>query len=410
MPKTGNKPRQPAMDGNIEVESVASHFLDSGSFALWTRAKEYAIANSCGEWEFYDTDEFYQYLEGYAKFVKRYHKGIDLCANVDALPFRLTKRQPAGKSSHEISYRNIKLLEEFGIRPVPVVHLGADPNQWLRQYVEDGYKLIGLGGLVGSSMKEHCRSWVDRCFNFVCPDGAPIVGIHGFGVTAHEYLLRYPWFSVDSTTWTKKGGFGYIVVPKFKDGKFVLTRTDLKYDENWANDCVPWTVVASEENKARNQAGSMHYLVMPELEKRMVRAWLDEVGIKLGTEGGDWDGVITDHNQRRIVNLHFFERLREKIYKDRQESTTLWRSHRPVGFGLHEYAPVNQPAKMLPMNVPAGNQPIIYYSGCASIASQPEVVLGRRANIMLTYYDFHKANKPDARFRRVLKARGHKFK
>lgn len=249
------RPRRPPQDGNFEVEPPKAHFIDSGSFTLWTKAKEFGIENNCGEWEFYDTDEFYAYLEGYAAFVKKYHYGIDLCANVDVLPFKSSGIPPKGKDSHTLSYRNLKLLEEMGITPVPVVHLFADINVWLRRYVEEGYPVIGLGGLVGSAMTENCRKWVDRCFNFVCPDGKPVVKLHGFGISAHEYILRYPWYSVDSTTWTKLGAFGYIIVPKFRKERFIFTPQDLvdigHPIDNWVEDCNPWTVTLSEENKGR---------------------------------------------------------------------------------------------------------------------------------------------------------------
>jgi len=47
---------------------------------------------------------------------------------------------------------------------------------------------------------------------------------------------------------------------------------------------------------------------------------------------------------------------------------------------------------------------IIYYSGSGS-PSNPEVVLRDDANIMLTYHDFHKHNRPDTRFAKIIKKR-----
>lgn len=47
---------------------------------------------------------------------------------------------------------------------------------------------------------------------------------------------------------------------------------------------------------------------------------------------------------------------------------------------------------------------IIYYSGEGSRAN-PEITLGNDANLMLTYIDFAKAQKPTKRFRDIIKAR-----
>lgn len=50
---------------------------------------------------------------------------------------------------------------------------------------------------------------------------------------------------------------------------------------------------------------------------------------------------------------------------------------------------------------------LIYYSGEGS-KSNPEITLQDKANIMLTYGDMHKKNRPTKRFRVILKARKRK--
>ena len=409
------KQRRPASSGNFEVESISSHFLDSGAFTMWTTALTYAKENRCGEWEFYDTDEFHQYLERYAKFIKRYHKGIDLYANVDALPFHRGSKPPPGKTSQELSYRNQKLLEKLGVIPVPIIHNGTDVSEWVVQYVEDGYPLIGLGGMAGKRNRLSTTSWLDQCFDCICVNGKPIVNTHGFGVTNFDYLLRYPWYSVDSTSWTKKGGFGQVLVPRYRNGRFVFTPGDLIRQGNTLQNNPakfrPWTVYVSKEHRHRFNDTALHYLSLKGQDRAVIRKWFDELSIEVGTmDEDDLDGLLNDHNQRRIVNLHYFENLRASLILDRQDSNSLWRNRTEEGFGLYNMPKPNQPKTLLPMEVPEVSSPIIYYSGVASLASLPEVVLGDRTNIMLTYHDFSNKNKPDSRFRRILRARGHKFK
>lgn len=52
---------------------------------------------------------------------------------------------------------------------------------------------------------------------------------------------------------------------------------------------------------------------------------------------------------------------------------------------------------------------VIFYSGEGS-KSNPEITLGDQANLMLTYFVFHKNGKPDSRFQRILDARKKKRK
>lgn len=48
---------------------------------------------------------------------------------------------------------------------------------------------------------------------------------------------------------------------------------------------------------------------------------------------------------------------------------------------------------------------IIYYSGSGSRKDNPEVTLGDKANVMLSFYGSSKKGKPEKRFRRILKVR-----
>jgi hypothetical protein len=44
--------------------------------------------------------------------------------------------------------------------------------------------------------------WLNRLTD---PDGTPKVKVHGFGLTNIQLLFRYPWYSVDSTSWLQNG-------------------------------------------------------------------------------------------------------------------------------------------------------------------------------------------------------------
>lgn len=283
---------------DLEVGCIESHFLDSGSFTLWTRAAEFAEENGCSQWDFYETAEFWQYVDDYAAFIKKYQYGIDLYANVDAIP------------NPEITWRNQRYMEGVhGLDPVPCVHYTED-LVWLKKYIKKGYEIIALGGLVGSAGQDSCRLWLDKAFDIVCDtkNRLPKVKIHGFGVTTYGLLFRYPWYSVDSTTWTKAGGFGTIWVPHYRKGKPVFTQ--LPQDH-------PYIVNVSMDSPVRKDR--KHILNWSPNAKAVIQRWLDDCGIPMGRLNKDGtiaeDGVITHHTYRRAANLHFFEALRNSLPK-----------------------------------------------------------------------------------------------
>jgi hypothetical protein len=73
----------------------------------------------------------------------------------------------------------------------------------------DGYPFIALGGLVGASRKV-LQAWLDRMWGkyLTRSDGAPRLKVHGFGLTDFKLMARYPWFSIDSSSWAMAGFFG----------------------------------------------------------------------------------------------------------------------------------------------------------------------------------------------------------
>lgn len=325
-----------ALDYNLSLDElpvgcVNSHFLDSGSFTFWAKAQDWSnpYVDSKGKAlkipdrsklgrkpeDYYQTEEFREgiseYMDDYAAFVKKYASGIDYYANVDVIP------------DPELTWKNQKYLEnEHGLTPVPVVHYRTD-LKWLQRYIDEGYEYIGLGGLVGSTKQEHCQQWLDRAFNLVCDtkDRKPKVRIHGFGVTVYSLLLRYPWFSVDSTTWTKVAAFGGILVPHKRGGKFVFDRP-------------PYIIKTSHESPTIKNKGQ-HVLTLSKSEKKIVEEWLEKIDIPLGKLAPDkktveeW-GVITRHTERRVANLLYFEAMQASL----PEYPWPFITNRRRGFGL----------------------------------------------------------------------------
>jgi len=161
-------------------------FMDSGAFSMFTLG--------------IDVD-----LDAYASYLISAQDYITVASNVDAI----------GAGREADSYANQKALEAMRL-PVRVcpVHHARDDDRWLVKYLDEGYDYIFLGGMVPESTP-YLLDWLDHIFDryLALPDGTARVKVHGFGLTTFELMERYPWFSVDSTSWVQIGMFGSILWP-----------------------------------------------------------------------------------------------------------------------------------------------------------------------------------------------------
>lgn len=290
--------RNPMLNlSEMDVGCVKSHFLDSGAFSLWKWSLEWAKTSGKSRWEFYDTVEHWHFLDSYAEFVKKYKRGIDLYANMDVI------------GNPGLTYRNQKYLEQqHGLSPIPVVHFRS-PLSWLEQYMKDGHKLIGLGGMAGrgTSKVEACRRWCSDCFDLVCdtPSRLPKVGLHGFGITNYRMLTRYPWKSVDSSGWVLLGSCGGILIPRLHNDIYQFMRD-------------PLYMQVAVDSPYRKQRGR-HIHNIPKESRKVVERWLDEIQVPLGTfdkEGKTIElGVTTHDAYRKAANIRYFEKLRRSLPK-----------------------------------------------------------------------------------------------
>jgi hypothetical protein len=114
-----------------------------------------------------------------------------------------------------------KRLESRGLHPVPVFHIGS-PLTALRRLMDTGYTLIGIGGLAGDTggdhlpvSRHHAQAFLDQVFNMT---EKYKVRCHGFGIGGQS-IIRYPWFSVDSTSWAHYARRGLVNQPSHNPQK-----------------------------------------------------------------------------------------------------------------------------------------------------------------------------------------------
>jgi len=124
-------------------------------------------------------------------------------------------------TSPKISYENYMIMFNNGFEPIPVFHLHNNSDAtYLKKYL-DKTNFIGLGAIAEASNVTRAMSLDTMFRNYFAPKGYPIVKVHGLGVTSTDLILRYPWFSVDSTTWTKNAAGGRVWLPQIiSPGRF----------------------------------------------------------------------------------------------------------------------------------------------------------------------------------------------
>lgn len=161
-------------------------FLDSGAFSAFTKGVTVDIKAYC------------RYIHENADIIKCIDGNV--CASVlDAI------------GDAQGTYENQMAMQRLGIRPLPCFHYNED-TRYLDWYVKK-YDHITLGGMVPISTPQ-LLLWLDRIWEKHLTDGAgrPLIKVHAFGVTTPVLMKRYPWYSVDSSSWVQMAATGNILV------------------------------------------------------------------------------------------------------------------------------------------------------------------------------------------------------
>jgi len=161
-----------------------SIFLDSGAFSSESSGKPIDI-------------------DDYIAFIKE--TGVKVYAGLDVI------------GDAAASMRNQKYMEQAGLQPIPTFHMGSALED-LKPLLEE-YSYIAIGGVVHSAgVEEHC----DAVWNYIL-NNKPSVKVHGFGLTNYEFMQRYPWYSIDSSSFKRLKRFGHQNI-LYGDFKFHIVR------------------------------------------------------------------------------------------------------------------------------------------------------------------------------------------
>jgi hypothetical protein len=230
-------------------------------------------------------------IDEYASFLKEKHHLFDACFNLDVI------------DEGQKSFDNWLILTQVhGLEfVVPVYHITTDVS-FLKQYLSFGTKMIAIGAMshMPTAQRVPALDWVwEEHLTF--PGGMPRLKVHGFGVMGLTVLQRYPWWSVDSTSWVQFGRFGVILIPKRRAGKYI-------YDEN------PYKVFFSIRSPKMKDKGD-HFDNFPPKVREEMRNYIKSMGFEVGES--DWGedgkervivrGARNDGHIRDILNLLYYQ-------------------------------------------------------------------------------------------------------
>lgn len=153
------------LEKNYEV------FIDSGAFSAANSGKDINI-------------------DDYCKFIVE--TGVKTYAGLDVIGDAKQTRE-----------NTLYMIREYDLDPIPTFHMGSNLED-LKELVHGQYSYIALGGLVFSAnVTNHC----DAVWHYILTHN-PKLRVHGFGLTNIELMKRYPWYSVDSSSFKSCKRYG----------------------------------------------------------------------------------------------------------------------------------------------------------------------------------------------------------
>jgi len=262
--------------------------LDSGVFSTWTLGKKVDI-------------------DAYAQYCKDNDEIVTVYVNCDVIPGRYGEIPTAQEveDSAAKGWDNFMYLIDKGLpahRIIHVFHQGED-FKWLEKLmdhneerVEAGEEplYIGLSPANDRTTKQKIL-WLDQCMPYVTtPDGSAKVKWHGFGVTATKIMRRYPWYTVDSTSWMRAGAYGQLKIPA-RGEKLPFLDSRLQ--------------IALTAGAGISQADK-HYGSFSDKEKDAIKKYLKTIDLSI-------DDVCQDGNEgvrhRQFANIHYWKQMEKEL-------------------------------------------------------------------------------------------------
>lgn len=262
--------------------------IDSGAHSVATTKEQISI------------EEYGKWLVSLGKMPRSVY------INLDVVPYQHGDELPPAsqfeKSATE-GWENLKYLESLGLEPIHVFHGGED-WKWLNKLI-DNYEYIGIAASRLATGTSERYGFLDDCWKRLLDNkGNPIRKVHGFALTSPEIMIRYPWHSLDSSTWGQFGVYGHILVPVFHRSKLT------------------YSPIAMSPHSSKRKKRKGHYNTLSEEEKKRVDDFIKECGFTSEEILNEEVGALL----KDIINIKFILKLEEEVNRRRKSDIPFQRS------------------------------------------------------------------------------------
>lgn len=118
-------------------------------------------------------------------------------------------QQREREESAQKGWNNMLYIEKHGIKVIPVFHQ-HETMDWLDKICQHT-DYFGVSPANDVTKKQRIE-WLDTVYSIIKGK----YKTHGFGATAKDIIYRYPWYSVDSTSWKAVCRYGQSCTINFK--------------------------------------------------------------------------------------------------------------------------------------------------------------------------------------------------
>ncbi len=272
--------------------------LDSGAFGAWNRGVKI------------DLDAYIDFITEHKEVLSSY-----VALDVLAEGRESQRTSSAIEQAAILSYKNLQIMKDAGLSPIPVFHQG-DGFKWLERLLKDGETYIGI-----STRKDllsgQTRPWLDKVWSYLRDaKGHALIKTHGFGITSPKLLFSYPWYTTDSTTWMLSAAFGKIAIPRLVGASW-HPKDQKWYGGEWDYMSPPRDIVTSHVEQSSKAANDRQFASHGPMVQAIVVRWLEEEAKLCITE------VRNFPISRFCANLIYFMKLANAITASRKDGTKL---------------------------------------------------------------------------------------
>lgn len=174
------------------IHKYDNFLLDSGAFTFMNNLKG-------------DTANWDDYIERYAAFINKYNVKYFFELDIDVIV-----------GIKEVERLRNKLESLTNKKCIPVWHKSRGKQYWLDMV--KSYDYVAIGGIVTREIKPKEYPYFTWLLNEAKKENCKV---HGLGFTNLTGLRKYPFYSVDSTSWLSGNRFGSV---SYFNGETIITK------------------------------------------------------------------------------------------------------------------------------------------------------------------------------------------